>query len=125
MPLFFTPQANLSPALTDTKVPAGGVAWPESLLPQQAMVPAVFTPQANRVPVLTDAKVPAGGEDSPCPLKPQQAAAPAVLTPHAKTVFGLTDAKVPRVAKSRQRSCRPSRRRCRRFSPRTQRGYPH
>ena len=29
------------------KVPPGGVDWPESFLPQQAMVPSVLTPHVN------------------------------------------------------------------------------
>ena len=38
------------PALTEVKVPLGGLAWPEALLPQQARVPSVLTPQAWKAP---------------------------------------------------------------------------
>ncbi len=43
------------------KVPAGGVAWPLLLEPQQARVPFVFTPQPWEPPALTAVKLPAGG----------------------------------------------------------------
>jgi len=48
VPSVFTPQAKEpTEALTDAKVPAGGVASLKMLLPQQAMVSSVLTPQAN------------------------------------------------------------------------------
>ena len=39
------PAGVCAPALTETKEPAGGVAWPNSLLPQQATDPLLLTPQ--------------------------------------------------------------------------------
>jgi hypothetical protein len=41
------------PALTDVKVPAGGVAWPEVFDPQQTMVPSVASAHAWSSPTLT------------------------------------------------------------------------
>ena len=60
-PSVFTPHVCSAPALTEAKVPGGGVACPRSLSPQQAMVPSVFTPHVWYQPALTEAKVPAGG----------------------------------------------------------------
>ena len=45
MPFVLTPQVWKPPALTAVKVPAGGVAWPLPLRPQQARVPFVLSPQ--------------------------------------------------------------------------------
>ena len=42
MPSVLTPQVCQPPALTALKVPAGGVAWPMPLSPQQATVPSVL-----------------------------------------------------------------------------------
>ena len=33
------------PVLTESKEPAGGVAWPSTSLPQQATEPSLLTPQ--------------------------------------------------------------------------------
>ena len=44
MPFVLSPQVWRAPALTAVKVPAGGVAWPLPLSPQQARVPFVRTP---------------------------------------------------------------------------------
>ena len=55
-----TPQLWEPPAETELKVPAGGVAWPESSLPQQASVSSVCTPQLWEPPAETELKVPAG-----------------------------------------------------------------
>ena len=57
----FTPQVWNHPALTEKKVPAGGVAWPYSSKPQQATDPSSFTPQVWRPPALTKRKAPEGG----------------------------------------------------------------
>ena len=43
-----SPQVWVSPALTEVKVPAGGVARPKPLCPQQATVASVRTPQVWR-----------------------------------------------------------------------------
>jgi hypothetical protein len=45
LPSVFKPQVWALPALTDVKLPLGGVAWPKSLTPQQAMLPSLFKPQ--------------------------------------------------------------------------------
>ena len=55
-PLFLTPQVWIAPALTETKVPAGGVAWPAPLSPQQATEPLPLTPQVCPPPALTETK---------------------------------------------------------------------
>ena len=68
------------------KVPAGGVAWPSPLSPQQARVPFVLTPQVWKPPALTAVKVPAGGVDWPLPLSPQQASG--AVRPHPAGVVG-------------------------------------
>jgi uncharacterized protein (DUF2336 family) len=60
VPSVFTPQVYWSPALTNAKVPSGGVAAPKAFSPQQATVPSVFTAQAWNMPTLTEVKVPAG-----------------------------------------------------------------
>jgi hypothetical protein len=41
----FSPHVKPPPVETETKLPAGGVALPSSLVPQQATEPSVFTPQ--------------------------------------------------------------------------------
>ena len=46
-PSVFTAQAWDVPALTEAKAPAGGVAWPLELSPQQETEPSPFTPQAK------------------------------------------------------------------------------
>ncbi len=69
------------PALTAVKVPGGGVAWPPSFRPQQAVVPLGLTPQVWCRPALTAVKAPAGGVAWPKLSLPQQARAPFVLTP--------------------------------------------
>ena len=52
--------------VTWVKVPAGGLACPRLLSPQQARVPSVLTPQVWREPAaLTSVKVPWGGIDLP------------------------------------------------------------
>ena len=56
-----SPQVWMPPALTAVKVPAGGVAWPLPLRPQQATAPFVLIPQVWKPPALTAVKVPAGG----------------------------------------------------------------
>jgi hypothetical protein len=53
-------QSLLSPALTDVKVPEGGVDTPR-LLGQQARVPLVRAAHAKLEPALTELKVPVGG----------------------------------------------------------------
>ena len=45
--LLLTPQVCATPALTETKEPAGGVDWPYSSLPQQATEPLLLTPQVT------------------------------------------------------------------------------
>jgi len=74
---------------------AGGLAWPDELSPQQAMVPLDFTPQAKPKPALTDVKLPDGGVAWPELLQPQQAMVPLVFTPQAYRVPALTDENVP------------------------------
>jgi hypothetical protein len=56
---------ELSPALTEAKVPTGGVALPWLLSPQQATVPSVLTPHAWMPPALMETNVPSGGADWP------------------------------------------------------------
>ena len=60
-PLLLNPQVWNAPTLTETKELAGGVAWPISLLPQQATEPPLLTPQVCASPALTETKEPAGG----------------------------------------------------------------
>ena len=61
MPSDVTPQVWSCPALTWVNVLAGGVAWPEPLLPQQAAVPSGLSPQVCHAPALTWVNVPMGG----------------------------------------------------------------
>ena len=81
MPFVLTPQVWKPPALTDVKVPPGGVAWPAVSLPPAgdgAVRPhgaGVLLAGAHRV------KVPAGGVDLPKCCEPQQARVPSVRTP--------------------------------------------
>jgi hypothetical protein len=63
-------------------VPAGGVASPYSLSPQQATVPSVRTPHLWSIPALTETKVPAGGVACQATLLPQETTVPSVFTPH-------------------------------------------
>jgi hypothetical protein len=49
VPSVFNPHVNSKPALTEAKVPAGGLSSP-----QQAMVLSVFTPHVWYQPALTD-----------------------------------------------------------------------
>lgn len=51
--------------LTEMKVPAGGVACPHELFPQQARVPSLRTAHAEPPPTLTDVKAPEGGTSCP------------------------------------------------------------
>ena len=62
-------------------MPAGGVAWPSLLSPQQATVPSVRTPQVWKRAGADRVKVPAGGVAWPKSLFPQQATVPSVRTP--------------------------------------------
>ena len=61
------PQLWAHPALTETKEPPGGVAWPitlpsaSSLNPQHATDPSVRNPQVCQYPALTEANEPPGG----------------------------------------------------------------
>ena len=84
MPFVFIPQAWKPPALTAVKVPAGGVAWPLPLRPQQATMPFVLTPQVWKPPALTAVKAPVGGVAWPKSSEPQQETVPVV--PHAAGV---------------------------------------
>ena len=59
------PQVWLEPALTEVKVPEGGVASPYKSQPQQMTEPLDFTPQAWPPPTLMDVKVPEGGVSAP------------------------------------------------------------
>ena len=66
----FTAHASGLPALTETKVPAGGecpgvYVSPPHESPQQATEPSVLTPHAAVMLTLMDAKVPVGGVVSP------------------------------------------------------------
>jgi hypothetical protein len=70
-----------SPALTEVKVPPGGVASPKSFSPQQATVPSVFTAHVWKYPALTEANEPADGLVSAQLLMPQQAMALPVANP--------------------------------------------
>ena len=45
MPSVLTPQVWTVPALTEAKVPVGGLAWSKLFRPQQATVPSLLTPQ--------------------------------------------------------------------------------
>jgi hypothetical protein len=84
------------PALTEEKVPAGGVS-PGPEPPQQARVPSALTPHAAVALALTDAKVPDGGAFSPrlYPSTPQQARVPSVFTAQAAASPTLTEMKLP------------------------------
>ena len=88
VPSVLNPHANPMPALTEVKVPAGGVAVGRSThdwhaKPQQVMVPSIFTPQVKLSPALTEVKVPAGGVAWPQGLKPQQVTVPSIPIPQA------------------------------------------
>jgi len=50
-------------ALTEAKVPGGGLDWPTSSDPQHSIVASVRTPHVYIRPALTEAKVPDGGLD--------------------------------------------------------------
>ena len=60
-PPILTPQVCNTPALTETKEPAGGVAWLSPSLPQQATEPPILTPQVWNAPTLMETKELAGG----------------------------------------------------------------
>ena len=92
-PLLLTPQVCNPPALTETKEPAGGVAWPTSSLPQQATEPPILTPQVCNTPALTETKEPAGGVAWLSPSLPQQATEPLLLTPQVWNAPTLTETK--------------------------------
>ena len=79
--------------LTETAEPAGGVAWPNSSLPQQATEPLLLTPQLCSAPALTETKEPAGGVARPFPSLPQQATEPLLLTPQVWNAPTLTETK--------------------------------
>ena len=70
-PSLLTPQVWTHPALTETKEPAGGVAWPSQLPPQQATEPSLLTPQVY-YPALTETKEPAGGVAWPAHRRPSR-----------------------------------------------------
>ncbi len=53
MPSLRSPQVCPALALTWMKTPAGGLAWPLSLFPQQATVPSLRSPQVWKKPALT------------------------------------------------------------------------
>lgn len=95
MPSVLTPHVWYAPALTEVKVPAGGVAWfPWVLSPQHAMVPSVFIPQACIAPALTETKVPSDGVVDR-PREPQEMV-PSVLRPQVfRYPLALTETKVP------------------------------
>ena len=59
--------------MTVVKVPAGGLAWPWSLLPQHVSVPSVLMAQLWKAPAVTVVNVPVGGVACPKSLRPQQA----------------------------------------------------
>ena len=80
--------------LTTMNVPAGGVARPNALFPQQARVPLVLIAQVWTWLALTAVKVPAGGVDLPSSLLPQQASVPSVLTPQLCQPPALSAVKV-------------------------------
>jgi hypothetical protein len=85
------------PALTEEKVPAGGVS-PGPEPPQQARVPSALTPHAAVALALTDAKVPVGGDASPRLYpspSPQQARVPSLFTAQAAALPTLTERKLP------------------------------
>src|SRR5437773_193976 len=90
-----TPQVCWSPALTWVNAPAGGVAWPAELSPQQATVLSVLTPQVWPPPALTWVNVPAGGVALLEVLYPQQATVPSVLSAQVWVRPALTRATVP------------------------------
>ncbi len=62
-------------------MPAGGVATPVKLSPQQATEPLLLTPQVWPDPALTESKELPGGVDWPYALLPQQSTEPLFLTP--------------------------------------------
>ena len=94
-PLLLNPQVCSYPALTETKEPAGGVAWRSSLLPQQAAEPLLLTPHVCTCPASTETKEPAGGVALPCLSLPQQATEPSLLTPQVWNDPALTERKEP------------------------------
>jgi hypothetical protein len=92
VPSVLTPQTKGPElALTDAKVPAGGVIQPFKLSPQQTTVPSVLTAQAKWLPALTETKVPAGGVIWPEDLLPQHATPPLFFNPQANMLPVLTD----------------------------------
>jgi hypothetical protein len=52
-PSLFTPHVCLALALTEAKLPAGGVPLPSISSPQQTTVPSLFTPHVCWPPALT------------------------------------------------------------------------
>jgi hypothetical protein len=80
----------LSPAVTEAKPPAGGVAWPRELSPQQTTVSSLFNPHVCNWPAVTEAKLPAGGVPRPYRSAPQQATEPSLFTPHVCSYPALT-----------------------------------
>jgi hypothetical protein len=50
VPSALTPQLWFLPAATEVKLPAGGLAWPELLSPQQATIPFVLSAQVCEPP---------------------------------------------------------------------------
>ena len=99
-PSLLTPQVCAVPALTETKEPAGGVAWPwysvtQKSLPQQATEPSLLIPQVWSPPALTELKEPAGGVALPLKSLPQQATEPSLLTPQEYPCPALTETKEP------------------------------
>ena len=91
--MLLTPQVYANPALTETKEPAGGVALPRPLLPQQATEPSLLTPQVCSFPALTETKEPAGGVAWPSSSEPQQTTEPSLLTPQECPCAALTETK--------------------------------
>jgi hypothetical protein len=78
------------------KVPAGGMAEPRWLSPQQAMVRSLLIPQEALQPVPTEMKLSVGAEE----LKPQQTMEPSLFKPQEWTFPALTEVKVPAVGVS-------------------------
>ena len=92
MPFVLSPQAWEPPALTAVKVPAGGVAWPLELAPQQARVPFVLDAAGEvTVPAARPRRrrrCPRAGWPGRSRCRPSRRAVPFVLTPQVWMAAG-------------------------------------
>jgi hypothetical protein len=74
------PQVWVPPALIWLNLPAGGAAWPNSLLPQHLTARAGVSPHVCASPTVIWIKAPAGWLDSPYQSLPQHLTAPRAVS---------------------------------------------